>query len=255
MLGAADQRGATVADNYFGPGGFPSTHWSVVVSANGEQTSSATTALETLFLAYRKPLYAYIRRGGTPHHDAEDLLQGFFGRLLAKEVLRAASQQRGRFRSFLLAALKHFIANEHDHAVALKRGGGATHLSLDTAAPGASTVLEPAAPNTSPERLFDREWAQAIFARGLERLEQEFAAEGKQAQFAILAPFLSRPPGPGEYAQVATQAGVRPALMATVVLRLRRRFHDLLRAEIASTVASPAEVDEELHYLVDLMAG
>lgn len=255
MLGSAGQPTPVLADTGLGPGRFPSTHWSVVLAANGDQTSAVIAALETLFRAYRQPLYSYIRRRGTPHHDAEDLLQSFFGRLLAKEVLRVAAQERGRFRSFLLASLKNFLASEHDHASALKRGGGATLLSLDGALPGSSVAPEPAAPDTLPERQFDREWAQAIFAKALERLEQEFTAEGKQAQFAALVPFLSRPPGPGEYARVADRAGVRPGLMATVVLRLRRRFHDLVRVEIAATVATPAEVVEELRYLLDLMTG
>src|SRR3974390_189445 len=110
-------------------GYFPSTHWSVVLAANGDQTSAVTAALETLFRSYQRPLYSYIRRRGNTHHDAEDLLQAFFARLLTKDVLRAASQQRGRFRSFLLASLKNFLANEHDRAMALKRGGGESHLS------------------------------------------------------------------------------------------------------------------------------
>jgi len=241
------------------PGGdagyFPSTHWSVVLAANGEQTSAVTAALETLFRSYQKPLYSYIRRRGNTHHDAEDLLQAFFARLLTKDVLRAASQQRGRFRSFLLASLKNFLANEYDHAMALKRGGGGSHLSFDAPAPSSSGITEAAALEPSPERLFDREWAQTIFAAALQRLEQEFASEGKQTQFTALAPFLSRTPEPGEYEKVAALTGIRAGLMATVVSRLRQRFRDLVRTEIASTVASPAEVDEEMHYLVELMTG
>jgi RNA polymerase sigma-70 factor (ECF subfamily) len=233
--------------------GFTTTHWSVVLAANGDQTSSVRSALETLFRSYQKPLYSYIRRRGNTHHDAEDLLQAFFGRLLAKDVLRAASQQRGRFRSFLLTSLKNFLANEHDRAVALKRGGGESNLSLDAKPPGFPTALEPVAKEPPPEALFDREWAQAIFATALKQLEEEFSSEGKQTQFAALAPFISRSPGPGEYEQVAAQAGIRAGLMATVVSRLRQRFRDLVRMEIASTVASPAEVDEELRYLVEMM--
>jgi RNA polymerase sigma-70 factor (ECF subfamily) len=236
-------------------GYFPSTHWSVVLAANGEGTPATTAALETLFRAYQKPLYSFIRRQGSTHHDAEDLLQAFFARLMAKDVLRAASQQRGRFRSFLLASLKNFLANERDREMALKRGGGESHLPLDSSVPGSAAVAEPAAQDPSPERLFDREWAHTIFAAALRRLEQEFANDGKQTQFTAIAPFLSRPPAPGEYEQVAARTGIRPGLMATVVSRLRQRFRDLVRMEIASTVVSPAEVDEELRYLVDLMTG
>jgi RNA polymerase sigma-70 factor (ECF subfamily) len=238
-----------------GAGYFPSTHWSVVLAANGDQTSAVTAALETLFRSYQKPLYAYLRRRNYAHHDAEDLFQAFFSRLLTKDVLRAASQQRGRFRSFLLASLKNFLANEHDRSMALKRGGGESHVSLDVATPSSSGITEPAALEPSPERFFDREWAQTTFAAALQRLEQEFASEGKQTQFTALAPFLSRLPETGEYEKVAALTGIRPGLMATVVSRLRHRFRDLARSEIASTVDSPAEVDEEMRYLVELMTG
>jgi RNA polymerase sigma-70 factor (ECF subfamily) len=234
---------------------FATTHWSVVLAAHGAATPAATAALETIFRAYQKPLYSYVRRRGQSHHDAEDLIQAFFRRLLAKDVLRAASQQRGRFRAFLLASLKNFLANEHDHDAALKRGGGRPLVSLDAAASGSPAPPQPISPEPPPERLFDREWAQTIFDQALQRLEQEFTDEGKQAQFSALARFLTEPPAPGDYERVAVQIGLRPSLMATVVSRLRQRLRDLVRAEIAATVATPAEVDEELRYLVELMTG
>ena len=122
--------------------GFATTHWSVILAANGQETTGVLAALETLFRTYQKPLYWYIRYRAKSHHEAEDLLQGFFGRVVAKEVLRAASQERGRFRSFLLTSLKNYLANEHDRAVALKRGGAEMHLPLDPNL-DAHTVQEP----------------------------------------------------------------------------------------------------------------
>ncbi|MCI0534863.1 MAG: sigma-70 family RNA polymerase sigma factor [Verrucomicrobiales bacterium] len=233
---------------------FATTHWSVVLAAQGSDSSAASTDLESLFRAYQRPLYSFIRRQGKAHHDAQDLIQAFFHHLLAKEALRAASRQRGRLRSFFLGSLKNFLANEHDRTQTLKRGGGQPHLSLDAIADGA-TVPEPAAATEPPERLFDREWAQTIFSNALRRLEQEFAADGKQAQFAALAPFLSQSPAPGDHERLAREIGIRSSLMATVVSRLRRRFRELVRTEIAATVATPAEVDVELSYLVELMAS
>ena len=232
---------------------FATTHWSVVLAAGGTDTPAANAALETLLRAYWKPLYFYLRQRGQTHHDAEDLVQAFFCRFLEKDAIREASRQRGRFRSFLLASLKNFLANEYDRATTLKRGGSQPHLSLDTAALAEAAASELVATDVPPEQVFDREWAQTVFDHALQRLEREFTEDGKQAQFNALAPFLHQPPGPGDYERVATQIGLRSALMPTAVLRMRQRFRDLVRAEIAATVATPAEVDAEIRYLVDLL--
>ncbi len=234
---------------------FATTHWSVVLAAGGTDTDTATASLDALFRTYRLPLYIYTRRTGQNHHDAEDLIQAFFRRLLEKDALRQASQQRGRFRTFLLASLRNFLANEHDHATARKRGGGYAHVSLDDVGANNDASVEVIAADDPPERQFDREWAQTIFANALRQLEQEFAADGKQSQFAALGPFLCQPPAPGDYERVAGQIGVRPGLMPSVVSRLRQRFRDLVRTEISATVATPAEVADELRYLVDLMTS
>ena len=249
-----DEPIARLGDSSFGAV-FPSTHWSVVLAANGDATPAVNSALETLFRTYQRPLYAYIRRRGNAHHDAEDLLQAFFGRILAKDVLRSASQARGQFRSFLLTSLKNFLSNEFDRSNALKRGGGQLHVSFDTTAPASITLQEPACEDSPPDKLFDREWAAVIFAQALAQLEQEFVSEGKQTQFNALAPFLSRPPAVGEYERVAGAAGIRLGLMATAVSRLRERFRDLVRAQVAATVSTAAEVNEELSYLVRLIAS
>ena len=236
------------------PGYFPSTQWSVVLAAGGTRDSAANAALENLLSIYWKPLYCYVRRRGQIHHDAEDLIQAFFQHLLEKDVVGHASKERGRFRCFLLGSMQNFLANEHDRATALKRGGSQPHFSLDELDVGDHSLPEPATQSEPPERLFDREWAQTLFTNALQRLEAEFSGEGKAAQFNALARFLSQPAVEGAYDQVAKQIGVRPGLMPTLVSRLRKRFRDLVRVEIAATVATPIDVDEELRYLVELMA-
>ena len=240
------------------PGGAPvfaTTHWSVVLAAGSADTPAANAALETLLRAYWKPLYFFLRLRGQTHHDAEDLVQAFFRRFLEKNAVREASQQRGRFRSFLLAALKNFLANEYDRATTLKRGGNQPHLSLDDAnLADVFSASEFAAGGFSPEQVFDRQWAQTIFDSALRQLEREFAQDSKQFQFNALAPFLHQPPGPNDYEKVAMQIRLRPDLMPTVVRRMRQRFRDLVRAEIAATVATPAELETEMRYLVELLA-
>src|SRR5262245_50814976 len=199
---------------------FATTHWSVVLAAGGADTPAVNAALETLLRAYWKPLYFYLRQRGQTHHNAEDLVQAFFRRFLEKDAVREASRQRGRFRSFLLASLKNFLANEHDYAVTLKRGGSQPHLSLNDAAVVEAAASELVAGGSPPEQVFDREWAQIVFDHALQRLEREFTDDGKQAQFNALAPFLHRPPGQGDYERIAAQINLRPALMPTVVLRM-----------------------------------
>ena len=197
----------------------------------------------------------YFRRRGASHHAAEDRIQSFFHQLLAKDVLRAAARERGRFRTFLLASLQNFLANEHDARSALKRSGTFPQISLDAVTPEKPVQPEPVSPEPLPERLFDREWAQTLLGQALAQLEAEFAKDGKHAQFEALAPFLNHPPAPGDYERVAAQIAIRPGLMPTVVSRLRHRFRDLVRGGIAAPVATPAEVDEELRYLVDLLVS
>ena len=238
------------------PGGAPffaTTHWSVVLAAGNADTPAANAALETLLRAYWKPLFFYLRQRGQTHHDAEDLVQAFFCRFLEKDAVREASQQRGRFRSFLLAALKNFLANEYDRATTLKRGGSAPHLSLNDANFADASASALVASGMDPEKVFDREWAQTVFGHAWKQLECEFTEDGKQTQFNALAPFLHQTPGPGDYERVAAQIGLRAALMPTVVRRLRQRFRDLVRAEIAATVATPAELETEMRYLVELL--
>ncbi|MDW8310439.1 MAG: RNA polymerase subunit sigma-24, partial [Verrucomicrobiales bacterium] len=169
---------------------FVTTHWTVVLAAGRRHTPQADRALEELCRTYWYPLYAYVRRRGHSREDAEDLTQAFFARFLAKNYLEGLSAERGRFRAFLLAALKHFLANEWDRARAQKRGGGAPHLSLDWQTADTQFQLA-AAHELSPDRAFDREWALALLAKVLERLRAECEIEGRARQFAELRPFLT----------------------------------------------------------------
>jgi RNA polymerase sigma factor (sigma-70 family) len=221
----------------------------VLAAADGRASPRAAEAMEELCRAYWFPLYAYVRRRGHETHEAEDLTQEFFLRLLAKNCLAGVDRRKGKFRAFLLASLKHFLANEWDRCHAEKRGGGQTAISLDALKAESRYQLEPAH-NLTPERLFERQWAIAVLDRVLARLQAEFAAEGKQAAFERLKPFLAAGRHSGGYAQVAAELEMTEGAVKTAVHRLRRRYRQLLRDEIAQTVAGPEEIDEEIRYLL-----
>ncbi len=227
---------------------FATTRWTVVLAAGQRHTAQANVALEELCRIYWFPLYAYVRRRGHTREDAEDLVQEFFARFLAKNYLAGLASERGRFRAFLLAALKHFLANEWDRAQTQKRGGGAAHLSLDWQT--ADTKFQvAAAAEPSPDRAFDREWALALLERVITRLSDECAAEGKAESFARLKPFLTAARSAMPYAQVAAELGLAEGAVRVAVHRLRRRYRELLRDEIAQTLSDPAQVEEELRAL------
>lgn len=224
---------------------FVTTRWSMVLSARGD-TTGAKTALAALCEAYWYPLYVFVRRQGHPPHDAQDLTQEFFARLLEKGWLGGVARERGRFRSFLLASMKHFLANEWDRAHALKRGGCATVLRLDEKDAEGRYRHEPA-DQTTAEHLYDRRWALTLLDQVLTRLRTEMAQAGKLEQFELLKFSLT-----GEqavYADVACALRMTEAALKVAVHRLRQRYRALIRAEIAQTVANPAEVDDELRHL------
>ncbi|MBE7503126.1 MAG: sigma-70 family RNA polymerase sigma factor [Verrucomicrobiales bacterium] len=234
---------------------FATTHWSVVLAAGGTNTPESRLAWEQLARIYWRPLYGHVRRRGRSHPDAQDLVQAFFERLLEKPVLQQAQRERGRFRTFLLAALDHFLANEHDRATALKRGGGIAFEPLPIANAEADLALEPAAPSTPPERLFDRDWANTVLDQALDQLAAEFVQVGKAESWNNLRPFLFRAPTPGEYETTARQLGLSPALIRKAVSRLRARLRTLARAEVARTVATVEEVEAEFRHLINVIAG
>lgn len=236
------------------PAQFATTHWSVVLAAGGFSNDRRAAALEQLCRTYWYPLYFYIRRRGNGPEDAQDLTQEFFARLLEKQWLEGVENNGSRFRSFLLTALNGFLANQHDRATAKKRGGGQMLFSLDAEQAERRYALEPAT-TESPERLFDRRWAVTVLDRAIARLKQETEASGRQRQFECLNPFLSREPEPGEYEPIAAALGVNSGTIGVSVHRLRQRYRECVRTEIAQTLADPAQVDAEMMQLFAALRG
>lgn len=228
---------------------FATTRWTLVLAAGEDASGQGREALDQLCRAYWFPLYAYIRRRGHDAHAAEDLTQGFFARLLERNDLARLTREGGKFRSFLLTALNHFLANEYERHLALKRGGGQRPLSLDEKDAEARYLREPAHVE-SPDRLYERQWAVALMETALERLAEEHAAAGRADAFTALRSFLSREPDPGEYAALATRLGLASGTLAVQVHRLRERFRQLVRAAVADTVDNPFEVDAEMRLLL-----
>ena len=225
----------------------------MVLAAGGDHVATDTRrALEDLIQAYWFPLYAYIRRQGQPSAQAEDLVQGFLTRLLEKKDLARVDRAKGRFRSFLLASLKHFLANEYDKRRTLKRGGGVLVISLDALDAEARYAIEPSHDMT-PDRLFDRRWALAVLDNVLSRLRREYANAGKAALFETIKDCLTPHRGRLSYAQLAQRLGMTQGALKVAVHRMRRRYRDLLRDEIAQTVDSPLQVEEEIAHLLNCL--
>ena len=224
---------------------FRTTHWSVVLLARRDDTVRAESALAELCRAYWYPLYAYARRLGRSPEDAQDLTQEFFARLIGKRWLDRADQARGRFRSFLLAAFKHFLADEWDHDRAFKRGGGQTLLALDGLDAEERYRLEPTDIAT-PEAIYDRRWALTVLDQALARLEAEQRTDGQADRFEAVKDCLLGEPGDATLAELGARFGLTEAAMKSSVRRLRDRYRALLREEIAQTVDGPEGVDEEL---------
>ena len=227
---------------------FVTTHWSVVLSAQDKQSPQSAEALEKLCRAYWYPLYAYARRVGHHPHDAEDLTQEFFARLQEKDYLRAADREKGRFRTFLLVALKRFLAKEWRRAHAQKRGGFATVVSIDQQAAESRLAAEPAH-QLQPDVLFERQWAATLLERTLSRLREEYTATGRAMLFEHLQNCLTQDPAALPYAAVATRLNLTEAAVKVAMHRLRARYREILREEIADTLARPEEVEEELRHL------
>ncbi len=232
-----------------GPRHFATTHWSVVAAAGGRRDDAAAhQALSQLCETYWYPLYVYARRRVTDVADAQDLTQAFFAELLEKNAVSAATPERGRFRAFLLTAFQHFLSKQREKSRALKRGGGRTPLSLDFATADSAIGIEPAT-HLTPEQIFDQHWALAVLRQTLTRLESELAQAGKQNQFDELRGFIIGDHGETTYAQAAAKLNMTEAAAKKAASRLRQRYRDLLRAEIAQTVADPADVDDEIRNL------
>jgi RNA polymerase sigma factor (sigma-70 family) len=232
---------------------FATTHWSVVLAAGGHETTRAGDALEVLCRSYWHPLYHYLRRRGFGPEDAQDLTQGFFAKLIQRRAFAKADPQRGRFRSFLLASLKHFLADEWDRARAEKRGGGET-LRLDFQSEE-TRLEEPPARTLTPDEAYERRWAMLLLEQVYGRLAAEFEHEGRGAQFQALRVALAGDRGAVPYAEIGRQTGLSEGAVKVAVHRLRQRYRALLRATIAETVAAPEEVEDELRHLLRVLAG
>jgi RNA polymerase sigma-70 factor (ECF subfamily) len=231
---------------------FATTRWSLVLAARGRPSPEARAALADLCRDYWYPLYAFIRRGGRDADAAEDLTQEFFARLLEKGWLGQADRARGRFRSFLLAACKHFLANERDRTRALKRGGGRPEVPIDFRAADDRYTLEPAHELT-PEHLYERRYALALLEHVMAGLRAEYAAAGKERLFDLLKAHLGG--GGVSCAEAATQLGMTVGAVKVAAHRLRQRYRDRLRNAIARTLDDTATVDDEIRQLFTVLGG
>ncbi len=231
---------------------FNTTHWSVVIQAGANDSPQAAEALASLCQAYWYPLYAYVRRQGHSMEDAQDLTQEFFARLLELNQLRSADRKRGRFRTFLLTSLKNFLINEWKRANREKRGGGQKILSLDEKMAESRFTAEPVV-DQPPDALYDHGWAAVLLDRALVALRSEFAQSGKRDLFDRLKVFVWGEKNALSYAAMAEQLGMTEGAVKVAVYRLRQRYGELLRSEVAQTVTTPVEVEEELRYLVSVI--
>ena len=231
---------------------FATTHWSVVLAAGQSTDAQASEALEQLCRTYWYPLYAYVRREGSSAADAQDLTQEFFARLLEKHYLAQAAPQKGKFRSFLLAALRHFLSDQRDRARAVKRGGGADCLSLDAQSAEERYRTEPV-DRMDAEKIYERRWAMTLLEQALARLRDENVAAGKTELFERLRDFVA---GESDVScgEAAAQLALTESAVKSALHRLRQRYRELVREEIAHTVADPAEIDTELRHLIAVMS-
>ena len=237
-----------------GAGDFRTTHWSVVLKAGQRELPEAEAALEKLCRAYWLPLYFFVRRRGYDEHEAKDLTQEFFSRLIAKNYLGAVERERGRFRYFLQTALKNFLANEWNRARRQKRGGDVQTFSLNAAEAEERYQLE-LQTNVTPELLFERRWAQTLFDRVIDRLQEEFAAADKRQRFDHLKTFLLDDPDTGTYAEAAARLQMSEGAVKSAIHRLRQRSRELFREEIAHTVSRPEEIDDEIQHLFSALSA
>lgn len=234
-------------------GSFMTTHWSVVVQAGQSGSVEAQNALEKLCCSYWYPLYVHTRRLGWSEQDAKDLIQQFFARLLERNYLQRVDQKRGRFRSFLLTSLKHFLADEWERLHTQKRGGGLQIISWDDFNPEERYVHEPMERMT-PDRIYEKRWAGILLERVLDGLKVEYQKAGRSEEYAQLKSFVWGDGNPGTYFEAAAHLGMEENALKVAVHRLRKRFREQLRQEVGRTVSAPEEIDEELLYLRSLLS-
>jgi len=230
---------------------FTATHWSIVRAAQQTDSEAARASLETLCRRYWYPLYCFLRRSGRSHHEAQDLVQGFIASLLEddRHRLRQAVEPKGKFRSFLLSALDNFVKDEARRGRAGKRGGGATHISLDEMAAAEGRYADEPANGPTPEEEFDRRYACQVISQALLMLRQEYGTKGKAEIFQVLEPFLTEEVPAGFHEQAAPRLEMTPAAVKTELSRFRRRFGKLVRCEVAHAVAEPKDLEDEIRYV------
>jgi len=236
---------------HHGPAAFTTTHWSVVLEAQGE-SPAAHEALEKLCRTYWRPIYAFLRRQGVSPEEAEDITQGFFAQLLERRKFSALRKEKGRLRSFLLGALKYFLADEQRRAMAIKRRKGQRLISLEELRADERTDMEPSDPMTA-EMIYERRWALTVLERVLSRLKDEYVAAGNAALFDSLKELLPDEPGSPSQAEIATQLGMTENATRQAFYRFRQRYQSLLREEIANTVATPGDIEDELRHLIAVL--
>jgi RNA polymerase sigma factor (sigma-70 family) len=232
---------------------FTTTHWSVVLAAGQQDSTQSAEALEILCQQYWPAVYAFIRRRGHGPDDAQDLTQEFFSRLLEKKYVESADASKGRFRTFLLTAVTRFLVNEREWAQAQKRGGGRVHFSLEDLHAEDRVRNEPA-DTATPETIYERRWAETVLEAVLARLRHEYESVGERERFEILKPFLVGEKQTKAGAQLTSRLGITESAAYSAVHRLRKRYGELLREEIAHTVNRPDEIEEELQYLARVLS-
>jgi len=232
---------------------FTTTHWSVVLEAQGD-SPAAREALEKLCRTYWRPIYSFVRRQGIGPEEAEDLTQGFFALLLERKDLNTVRKEKGRLRSYLVASLKNFLADESRHAMAIKRGKGQRLIPLEGLSVDERFQMEPADPVTA-EQIYERRWASTVLEHVLGRLKDEYRAAGHAALFDSLKQLLPDEPGTPSQADIAAQRGMTENAVRQAFHRFRRRYQLLLREEIAHTVATPGDIEDELRHLISVVGG
>ncbi len=242
---------ATSLTGHHGGGAFITTHWSVVLEAQGE-SPAAQEALEKLCRTYWPPIFAFLRRQGIPPEEAEDITQGFFAELLERGSLEAVRKEKGRLRSFLLAGLKYFLANKGRRAMAIKRGKGQRVIPLEEFRADDRIDIEPADPMT-PEMIYERRWALTVLERVLSRLKDEYHAADNATLFDSLKELLPDEPGSPSQAEIATRLGMTENATRQAFYRFRQRYQAILREEIAHTVATPGDIEDELLHLITVL--
>jgi RNA polymerase sigma factor (sigma-70 family) len=233
---------------HHGPAAFTTTHWSVVLEAQGE-SPAAHEALEKLCRIYWRPIYAFLRRQGVSPEEAEDITQGFFAQLLERRKFSAVRKEKGRLRSFLLGALKYFLADEQRRAMAIKRGEGQRLIPLEELRADKRIEMEPADSMTA-EMIYERRWALTVLEQVLDRLKNEYRTAGNAALFDSLKQLLPDEPGSPSQAEIAAQLGMTENALRQAFYRFRQRYQSLLREEIAHTVATPGDIEDELRHLI-----